>query len=1348
MRISLSLAASVVAICAMAAPHSQGSSQYYEVNRVDSRAAHFDYRPGEVIVKLKNSGNTPVRLRRSGSAVVSTSQNLNALLKKYGAVEAEALMPLTGTLTAPSRARAINGTEVEETDLSALYLVRLTNATIDLQSALNELRACGDVEFAEPNYKMYSLATGGSYTSDPLYSQQWGIAAVGADKLWEVDVTGKRRPVIAILDTGVDITHPDLSANIWTNTVEAEGAEGSDDDGNGYSDDIHGWDFVNNSGRMRDNNGHGTHCAGIAAACGGNGIGITGANPDALIMPITVLQSDGTGDVATLIKGLDYARANGADIISMSLGTYSNSIALRDALGKAYQKAVIVAAAGNDYRCIYPSLCPVNGMYGSPMYPAAYNFVLGVEASANPDGQLAGFSNYDCDGPILSTFADLSNYELRAPGTQVMSTFPGGQYRKLNGTSMACPLAAGAISRLMMAREISSKEELFGDLIFTSRGNLDIFKAYSLTDADRKPTLALVTYRIDDEKMGDGDGRPDAGETIRIYPTFRNAWGNARNIKYSIALTETEDPDILTFIDRGEAHSISNISSYATAEAENPFIITINPECVDGRKISMELTATCDNITDTLRVPITLTVENGIELGGILHEDMTLTPDKNYIVTSLLGIPSGVTLTLLPGTTLKFKENTGLSVTGHLIANGKPGKMITFTKDDLGQGDIYNIDFLYDTISYCRFIDLNYHQNPKWGYRIDNCVLNNLYGGPLFKFLKKLNRCNIYYTYAVDAEVNTTDYENRNYACNLIKNEWAFGLSGINYFYNSNIFNNSNANLQRNDLSWGLYSPSPYSYLPLHPNYHGTTDSLRARSRILDINFIGYDSFGEYRLDNMRRRAVHEAHGIVWKVVVNDYDAQDEYELLPPLGVGRHKFEVYFNRRMNQKVTPMLAMGVRSPYTQTAISEDGSWRTEVFDGDSVDIYTAWLEIKGKDNYDGVNTIYVAEAEDDEFFPIPTEDVRFHVNVQSAGSMSAGFAAEAGLGKVTLTWENPEENFDDLLGYNMYRYEVNEAGEASDTIRINDSLLTEESLTDFDVVPGHRYCYYYKVLRTNLQENSPSTTVAATPLTAAKGDADGSLGVDVNDVVTEVNYMLGLNPQPFIFDAADVNSDESIDVLDVVGTVNIIMHPKDASATMEEQSATYTIENGVLYLDTPVALGGVQFTFTAPEGTVVTPLDALQGMETTGGRISDSHYRFVAFSLSGRTLAPGRHALLSVGSAEVDEAILSDASGHKVLAIAGTVSGVTTVAMAQMEMPTPNPFNEYIDVPLLVGTPGNHDVTLRLTGLDGVTVLSRTIKCGYGAHSVRLDTRSVPAGFYLLSMTHDGLLTQTAKVIKR
>ncbi|MDE5850799.1 MAG: S8 family serine peptidase, partial [Muribaculaceae bacterium] len=586
----------------------------YEVNHIDARRSAFEYVPGEIIVKFKaeNSGKS---LTTNGKRVSSPkSSAVNTLLEKYGVNKAEELMPLTGASTVPmqKRAKSFNGETVKDADLSSLYLIRIDAAKMtDIHAVIEDFKNLDEVEYAEPNYIVHACASSaGDYVSDPLYSQQWGPAAIGLDKLWEVPLTSSKRPIIAILDTGVDIEHPDLADNIWTNTLEAEGVEGNDDDHNGFRDDIHGWDFINNSAKMRDNNGHGTHCAGIAAAVGGNGIGIVGANPDALIMPVTIMQSNGQGDIATIIKGIDYAVANGADIISMSFGGYYDSMAERDALGKAYQKAILVAAAGNDYRCIYPHLCPVNNLMGGTVYPAAYNFVLGVEASSNADGTLASFSNFDEDGPITSTFTNLENYELRAPGTGILSTFPNGQYKQLNGTSMACPLVAGALSRLISVKDITSKEELFGDLIASTSGNLNIFNAYNISDADRKPSLSLVTYRLDDVNMGDGDGRPDAGETIRFYPTLRNSWGYAKNITYSLEVAENEDPDIIEFVE-SSVNAVSNLSSYASIEGENPILIKINPDCIDGRIISLVFKATCDNISIPYEKHITFQVDNG-----------------------------------------------------------------------------------------------------------------------------------------------------------------------------------------------------------------------------------------------------------------------------------------------------------------------------------------------------------------------------------------------------------------------------------------------------------------------------------------------------------------------------------------------------------------------------------------------------------------------------------------------------------------------------------------------------------------------------------------------------------------
>ena len=909
---------------------------------------------------------------------------------------------------------------------------------------------------------------------------------------------------------------------------------------------------------------------------------------------------------------------------------------------------------------------------------------------------------------------------------------------------MACPLVAGAISRLMQCKEYANKEELFGDLIHSSNGNVNFSAAYGIKDTDRKPTLSMVTYRLDDEKMGDGDGRADAGETIRIYPTFRNDWGNANNITYTVELSETEDPNILEFTDTDPVHTVSNLSSYATAESEAPFVIKISPDCVDGRRICMVLKATCDNISAPLEQEIVLTVENGVELGGILREDLTLTPDKNYIVTSLLGVPEGRTLTILPGTTLKFKDDTGMMVSGTVIADGEPGKMITFTKSDMGEGIIKQMK-LGKSVSYCIIKDLYIISRRGDNEQFENCILNNLTTDFIIdaESWKQSNIIDNISTVGLNLRPSLKD-------CNIVNNNdmgnaddyclKAASMRNCNAFSNYVYYTNSPYYGKYYSLSY--YSRTPQILTPEEPSYLGTSRQDVARDNVLDIHTPGYSSFGEYDLTNMLTKPVAEAHGIVWKVVVNGYDAQDEYEQMPPLGVGEHEVKVYFNRPMNKSVEPMIAMGVRPPYTQTSIG-GGSWN------EAGDIYTAKLTIMGRDNIDGVNTIYVSGAQDNEFFPIPVENRRFRVNVQSAGSMSNGFEATAGLGKVDLTWESPEEHVKDLLGYNLYRYTVDDTRAVSDTIRITPALLDKEEFTDYDVVPGTTYCYYYKVMTTALSENSPSKVVAVTPLTAAKGDANGSMDVDVSDIVTEVSYMLGQNPQPFIFDAADVNADAEIDILDVVGTVNIInkVGAPDASAAA---TASYWVKDGILYVESANGIAGVQVHLNGIDAdTAVTPLDGLNGFETMGDMDEQGNYLFLGFSLSGKSVPAGIHALLRVGNASIDRLVLSDGYGKKIMAADATnFSGVGALECMQMGKVWPVPFVDVVNVPVMIGKEGMHKVELELTSLSGAGVLSAEAYLGYGEHVMQLNAGSVGNGFYLLGMKVDGRLMQTVKVIKK
>lgn len=1059
-------------------------------------------------------------------------------------------------------------------------------------------------------------------------------------QLWQQPIITQKRPIIAILDTGVDIDHPDLKANIWTNTKESEGAEDYDDDGNGFKDDLHGWDFVNQTGRIGDWNGHGTHCAGIAAAVGGNGIGIVGANPDALIMPVTVMQSDGTGDVATIIKGIDYAVANGADIISMSFGSYGESKAEEQALGRAYQKAVLVAAAGNDGMCLnhaHPGqIAPM------PMYPASYTFVLGVQAM-NGEGNITGWSNYDDNGPTYSGWGEdkLYNYELLAPGANIESTYPGGNYKPLSGTSMATPMVAGALSRLIQAKEYANKEYLFGDLInaCSTTGGLDIYKAFSIKDEDRIPELSFVTYEMDDStNIGDGDGRPDAGEIIDFYPIVRNSWGKAKNIKLSIELGENEDPQIVEFI-RKEADFGSELSAYGKGKSAEPLRIKINDNCADNRHIRLVIKGTCDGMEGEITQDITLTVENGVEIGGVIKKDMTLYPNVHYIVTKNLAIPEGITLTIKPGTKLEFKD-TYFESKGTINAVGKPDSLIVLEGIKRDNSSYQTVDFTGFKYAKCNSGFISYLDGEYDNIIFDNSIICN--SGATSKKSNYINSI-IYPSY------NFHDYLYSfcNFCNNTRESEPAYNLLLID---SSNILGNNDG------FSDAFIDEGSKVYTTNNPNYFGSAKESTVRKGIYDI----YNNFSttEYDLSNMLTHPNADAHGIVWKAVVDGYDAQDEFDMLPPLGVGKHKFEVYFNRPMRTSVTPMVAMGVRMPYTQIPIAEEGTWSA-----DST-VYTTYLTITGKTGADGLNRIYVDGAKDDEGFEIPYENTRFNVNVQAAGSLSTGFMGEAGLGKVTLSWNDVQNSFDDFLGYNLYRYT-----DKGDTIKVNKQLLDNETLeyVDYDVVPGTTYCYQYKVITTDLKETDPSNVVAVTPMTSTLGDANGSGNVDVADVITTVNYASGQEPKPFIFEAADVNTDLQIDILDVVGIIRTILNPNADVSSMAMATATYTVENGIVYVDSPVDLAGVQIQIATEKGSEVTATGEMEGFEQASSWLSDNDFIYLAYSMSGKTLTAGKHAILNIGNAKIMDIRLSDATGKNVEAKAGELSSITRLGSDVMNV---------------------------------------------------------------------------------
>lgn len=264
----------------------------------------------------------------------------------------------------------------------------------------------------------YSLRnTGAQPPADP--------GTAGADLEMEAawaHTTGDTSIVLAIIDTGIDVDHPDLDNRIWYNTDE--NVDGTDDDNNGYISDFRGYNFFSNNNNIDDDHSHGSHCAGIAAAESDNGIGMTGMDWNCQIMVLKSLGSSGSGSATDVAEAIVYAVDNGADIVSMSLGSYTASSVEEDAVQYALAEGVTVfAAMGNDDEI-------------TPHFPAAFPEVIAVGATDSDDNRAHPF----CGAPG-SNYGDY--IDICAPGDWVWSTVPDGSYSYKCGTSMATPHAAG-----------------------------------------------------------------------------------------------------------------------------------------------------------------------------------------------------------------------------------------------------------------------------------------------------------------------------------------------------------------------------------------------------------------------------------------------------------------------------------------------------------------------------------------------------------------------------------------------------------------------------------------------------------------------------------------------------------------------------------------------------------------------------------------------------------------------------------------------------------------------------------------------------------------------------------------
>lgn len=618
-----------------------------------------------------------------------------------------------------------------DTSTGVWYIASVTG---DVQQVMANVRALDNVVLAEYDY-MYAAADTTLIDSDTVAEavqgnagcqDQWYLRSGNLQKSWDLLRTrgiaagGDSSVVVAVIDTGVDYTHEDLKDNIWVNTKEIPG-NGIDDDGNGYIDDVYGVDLETGRDSGMDDNGHGTHVAGIIAASN-NHIGVVGLAYNVKLMPIKAGMSSGFFNQSQIAKGILYAYNNGADVINMSFGGSASTIAVQDALETAYTRCVLVAAAGNDG-------APNEGLLARPTYPAALSYVMGV-MSVDIRGVESGFTNYD-----VAAYNSVE-YEVYAPGSQILSTIPGNRYATWSGTSMAAPYVSAMAALLRSAYPDTNTyptKFIYGQIAATGGRSaiccdpehhgihnlpkiVDIYNA--LTQLPKPEVSAADFLVFDDKSLSDqnnGDGVIDAGETVALAFTLRNRWGAAKDVTLSLDAKSQAGIDCpyIQFLTNNVNYG--NVGTYASidygktkegtfvtgVDADKSLLVKIADDCPNDYIIALNITVTAKNDLDaddttvySSEAKTTINVRRGTLLPSIITEDMTLTKDHYYILPNATLIQEGVTVTVEPGTQLQFWTDdphdayadtaiTYLKVDGTLLCNGTEDEHIRMFPSEL-----------------------------------------------------------------------------------------------------------------------------------------------------------------------------------------------------------------------------------------------------------------------------------------------------------------------------------------------------------------------------------------------------------------------------------------------------------------------------------------------------------------------------------------------------------------------------------------------------------------------------------------------------------------------------------------
>jgi alpha-tubulin suppressor-like RCC1 family protein/subtilisin family serine protease len=498
-----------------------------------------------------------------------TKDHLESLAKRYGAL-------IRKTMLAPNT-----------------FIVQLQGHEVDTVSkaVAQFTQEASTIAYAEPDYIVYPVAT----PNDTDFGKLWGLhntgqaippggatgtadADIDAPEAWDV-FTGSKDTKVGVIDTGVDYNHPDLKANMWTNPGEIAG-NNVDDDGNGFVDDVHGWDFANDDKDPMDGHDHGTHCSGTIGGVGNNGVGVAGVSWNVSIVAIKFLSDSGGGTTSDGVDSIYYATKVGVHLTSNSWGGGGFSQALKDAIEDANAKGILfVGAAGN------------SGLNAdtSPMYPAAYDNanIISVAAMDHKD-LLAYFSNYGA-----------TSVDLGAPGVNVYSTTAGNTYQFFSGTSMACPHVAGACAlvkslapslshsdiKSFILGSVDSVPALVGKSV--TGGRLNIEKALKYLTG---PYITTTQVVLDDDSVngtiGNQNGILNPGETIGFDVTARNVGSDPTT---GVTGTLSLQPAVAGISITQATSSFGDLASRAAATGSTQYRVQIGSSVVTPKELNFVL---------------------------------------------------------------------------------------------------------------------------------------------------------------------------------------------------------------------------------------------------------------------------------------------------------------------------------------------------------------------------------------------------------------------------------------------------------------------------------------------------------------------------------------------------------------------------------------------------------------------------------------------------------------------------------------------------------------------------------------------------------------------------------------